>query len=101
MTVPTRSIGLLLSLITLVPIKGQVVPYGSENSVPLAAFDTRSARVPAGASPTLIQLTVDPSAGGGDFFDILVGNSQVNISLILPSSAEVNAGNASAMGFEY
>jgi hypothetical protein len=79
----------------------QVVQFQPGTPTALNSVDTGFAPIPAGSSPTLLPFTVDPSPNGGDLFDVYVGNPQVNISLVLPSSVEVNANNAASMGFVY
>lgn len=67
----------------------------------LSAGDVQAILIPASTS-TLAAFTVDhPNAGGGDFFDVVVDNPQVSISLIIPNGTEVTAATAQNLGFTF
>jgi hypothetical protein len=72
-----------------------------DQSVPVAAqsMDVRVMVVPPSAPATYLNLTVDASSNGGDSIDVISSNSQLPISLVLPSGVEVTPTNASGLGF--
>ena len=67
----------------------------------LSNLDSRSAPIPANSAATLLAITVDPAANGGDQLDIVASDPNVTISLILPNGSEVTAANAIALGYRY
>ena len=50
---------------------------------------------------TRLDFQVDASSAGGDFFDVVIDNPQVTISLITPSGLEIGMANASSLGYDY
>ena len=55
---------------------------------------------PAGAT-SLIPFTADPTASGGDLFDVISSNPGVVITLLLPNNTEITSANAASQGFVY
>jgi hypothetical protein len=67
----------------------------------LTGTDARSAVVPAGSTSTLLTFTVEEDTTGNNFFDVATSDPAVVVSILLPSSAEVTAANAPALGFTF
>jgi hypothetical protein len=82
------------------PLWAQLTPFGL-TTVSSKPWDTRSIVVPPNTSSSTTQFVVDPSAAGGDFFDVVVDNGSVLISLIVPGGTQVNASNASSLGYGF
>jgi hypothetical protein len=86
--------------LSAVALSAQVGPFPS-TSVSLDAINQQVVTVPAGANPTIFNITVDPKPTGQDVLDAIVGDPSVVISLILPNGSEVTASNAAANGFTF
>jgi hypothetical protein len=56
--------------------------------------------VPPSTPATYLNLSIDASSNGGDSIDVISSNSQLPISLVLPSGVEVTPANASGLGFK-
>ena len=95
----TTTWGFLCYLSTCVLV-AQVGPFPS-TSFPLVSVSQQMARVPAGANPTLLNITVDAPPAGQETMDVLVGDPNVVISLILPGGSEITAANAASNGFSF
>ncbi len=85
----------------LVALQAQIVPRSSTDEVPLSYADAKMVAVPAGPVPTLLPLQIDPSSSGDDLIDVIIGNPQIRITLLLPNGSEVNAANAAGLGFDF
>ena len=67
--------------------------------MPAVPMDVQVLTVPASTPATYLNLTVDASANGGDFIDVVSPSAQILISLVLPNGTEVTVGSASTLGF--
>jgi hypothetical protein len=68
-------------------------------STPSLPMNVQILAVPPSTSATYLDLIVDASPNGGDFIDVLSPNSQVVVSLVLPTGVVVTPSNASSLGF--
>jgi hypothetical protein len=64
-----------------------------------SAIDVQVSIAPPFTAATYINQTVDASVNGNDIIDVVSSNSQVLISLILPTGVEVTPANAGGLGF--
>src|ERR1017187_1366568 len=69
-------------------------------TVLLSGRDTRAFTVPAGGRGSA-DFTCDPLPAGGDVFDVTTSNPAAVVSLLLPNNVEVNAANATSLGFSF
>ncbi|MEO7651177.1 MAG: DUF4214 domain-containing protein [Bryobacteraceae bacterium] len=90
----------LLSLAGTYVTNGQLLDP-TNLTVPVGNRDMQAVTVAAGDAGALISFTADTSAVGGDMFHAIVDNPAAVVSLILPSSTEVTAANATSLGFTY
>lgn len=86
-------------LVMCSPLSAQIANPSSDARI--QNWSTQGALVPPGATSTTLSFAVDPAAGGGDTFHVIVENPQVAITLILPNGVEITAANASTLGFQY
>lgn len=78
----------------------QNVPF-KQATLQLSAYDARSAQVPAGSATTLLAFTLETDQTGDNKFHVITSDPNVLVSLILPSGVEINAGNATSLGFTF
>ena len=75
------SIGVAVLAVVPAFLQGQVTSSGD---VPIQNSAMPAAQVPPGVASTMVSFVADPTAGGGDQFDVAVDNPQVVIGLIVP-----------------
>jgi hypothetical protein len=97
--------GLPVQLLLFASLHAQVVPLPADNEVAIGALNLQTAVAPAGQTVTYVNVTVDPSANGGDWIEVIVGDDPASSlttipSLTLPNGTEMTAVNASA-GFNF
>jgi len=84
---------LALLVISLLTLRAQIAPNRPDSVAPASAIDFQTVPVPVN-SVVSIAMTLDPSAGGGDVVDVLLGDPGLQVSIVLPSGTELNSGNA-------
>jgi len=73
----------------------------SSRDIQLSARSTQAITVPPGTAAALIPFVVDPSTAGGDLFDVSVLDPGAVVTFLTPAAVEINAGNATGLGFFY
>jgi hypothetical protein len=85
--------------LALLAVTGYAQTADQSISVPAQSMDVRVTVVPPSTAATYLNLTIDASPNGGDSIDVISSNSQLPLSLVLPSGVEVTPANASSFGF--
>jgi hypothetical protein len=80
----------LLWLCGAAPARGQQ-PSTETETLTLLGGDSIVAGVPHGSVSTAMQFTADPSADGGDSFDIILNDPRIVVGLVRPDGVTITA----------
>lgn len=85
---------LALLLASLASSTPRTIPYCMRSMMAVSRF-------PPGTPSTLLEVVVDPPAGGPDLLVVAVSHPGIIVSLIQPGNVEVTSANAASLGYEW